>query len=105
MSTLDALGLTPAHLTPAAPDLVFALRQNSCAWKVRRGWKPKRGERTFQAVVGDSLVGRLLATIQISGRGPQRLVLTTAGEQMAALIKDQRNAAATRAYRKKVKAA
>lgn len=104
MPTLDVLDLTPAHLTPAAQDLVFALRQNSCAWKVRRGWSPKRGNKTFQASTADTLLARQLAVIKVS-RGPQRLELTTAGEQMALLIKDQRTAAASRAYRKKAQAA
>lgn len=93
MPTLELLGLTPAHLTPAQRELVVAIRDNSCAWKTPRGWRPKRpGARDFQKSSGDGLVQRQLAQV-LGGKGSPRLVLTSAGEEMAKLLKSQRKAA------------
>lgn len=90
MTTLHALGLTPAHLSPAVQDLVIALQFNSCAWKIRNGWRPKRpGGKDFKKATGDVLVRKQLATIE-SGKGSLRLVLTGAGEDMAKAIAEAR---------------
>lgn len=86
MTTLHALGLTPSHLTPAAQNAVIALKGNSCAWKTRRGWRPKNpSQKDFQGKTGDYLIGRQLAMVHIT-KGSPRLVLTSAGEEMAVAI-------------------
>ncbi|TYC51643.1 hypothetical protein FMN50_20395 [Rhodobacterales bacterium] len=94
MTTLHTLGLTPSHLTPAARDLVLAIRNNSCAWRIRRGWSPK-GQRGkgFAASTADKLIGQQLAAIAHS-KGPPRLVLSAAGEEMARAILANRKAKA-----------
>lgn len=100
MPTLDHLGVTPSHLTQAARDLVLTLRGNSCAWKVRGGWRPKGGGKTFLASTATILINKGLADIRIS-RGPQRLELTSAGEELAKLLKAQRTDEAGQRERKR----
>jgi len=97
MTTLHELGVTPSHLTPAAQDLALAIRKNSCAWRYSRGWSPKgKNSKIFQPHTADKLIGLRLAMI-LTGKGVPRLVLTAAGEEMAKLILEKRQARKSRA--------
>jgi hypothetical protein len=89
MSTLHALQVTPSHLSAAAQDLVVAIRGNSCAWKVHRGWRTKRPGKDFQPRTGEGLIRLQLAMVH-TGKGSPRLVLTGAGEEMASVIQEKR---------------
>lgn len=101
MSNLETLGLKPTDLMTAQQDLVLALVGNSCAWKQPRGWRTKRPGKDFQGRTGESLIRLQLAELHF-GKGSPRLVLTSAGEEMAGAIKAHRT---ERANRKKRSAA
>lgn len=89
MTNLLSLSVTPSHLTATQQDLVALLRENSCAFRIRGGWQTKRNRKQFRARTCDGLIARQIAMVQ-HGRGPDRLVLTPQGEDMATAILDQR---------------
>ncbi|MBO6893421.1 MAG: hypothetical protein JJ866_15870 [Roseibium sp.] len=96
MTTLHALGINPSDLMNAQQDLILMLKGNSCAWKVPRGWRTKRPGKDFQPRTGESLIRQQLASVHF-GKGSPRLVLTSAGEEMATAIEAARRSRKGRA--------
>jgi len=89
MTAIFTTPIDPADLTERQQALVYQLKGNSCAWRVRDGWQTKKNRERFKARTADGLLAQQLAIIAY-GKGPARLVLTTRGEETAKTIAEGR---------------